>query len=39
MKKTYREPSVVLICIGNVELIRTSGGDGNQGEWDPQVLK
>lgn len=37
-KKQYKPPLVELIWFECTDIITTSGGDENQGEWDPQTI-
>ena len=34
----YEKPRIDIIQISSVDIMAMSGGDSNQGEWDPQTL-
>lgn len=37
-EREYEEPTVEIVMLSKDDVVSTSGpgGDGNQGEWDPQ---
>ena len=36
IQKHYKAPRIDIVILSSADIITESGGDENQGEWDPQ---